>query len=117
MAEEAQVALFLMGMKQAAQERFILVDRKKNLDALAKRGMTVNDAKRTILGLMPCHYVSGPNPNHNVPGESVWIFCVILGDEEIYIKLDVRTGSSNACICISFHEASETSHLPYKRSE
>jgi hypothetical protein len=59
-AAHHQVVLFLHLMKCCAATRFFLVPRKENLDCLARLGISVEDAKEHVLGLIPGDYVSGP---------------------------------------------------------
>jgi hypothetical protein len=63
-----QVVLFLHLMKSCASKRFQLVSRKKNLDTLARLGMTISDAKSRVLGLSLEDYVSGPSADPKVTG-------------------------------------------------
>lgn len=116
MTQRSQVVLFLHEVKKAVRSAFHMVPRKKNLDALARLGLRVEDAKNIVLGLTPANYSSGPETNRVYPNQDVWVFGEEVDGEELYIKLVIQRASSTACVCISFHECDKPLTYPYKGS-
>lgn len=115
MTERYQVVLFLELMKRTAEKRFLFAPRKKNLDSLARLGITREHAKSLVLALRPDQYVSGPSPDKNDPTREVWVFGICVGEDEVYVKLCV-TVSPDRCVCIPFHIAERPLHYPLRES-
>ena len=113
MAARHQVILFLSLMKDAASHQFVLSPRKKNLDTLALLGLIPSDAKERVIGLMPEDYVSGPSADDKRPGEEVWVFGLVIEEEEIYVKVSV-INEPLLCTCISFHMADKPLFYPLR---
>jgi len=112
-----KVLLFLHLMKMAAHERFVFVNRRKNLEALAALGITREHAKSLVLGLQPGDYVSGPDPDHNNPGLQLWVFGLHAAASEVYVKLQVIPDPPARCVCVSFHESERPMHYPLREAE
>jgi hypothetical protein len=108
-----QVILFLTLMKDAAGRRFVLTQRKTNLEALALLGLSLTDVKERILGLTPDEYVSGPSPDGKRLGDEVWVFGLQISEQEIYVKVCVIT-EPLLCTCISFHVAGKAMVYPLR---
>ena len=113
MAPYHQVVLFLHLMKECAGRRFILVPRKENLDALARLGISLLDAKEQVLGLLPCDYVSGPEADFDRPRQEVWVFGLTINTTDVYVKLTVIL-EPQRCVCISFHPARHPLEYPHR---
>ena len=100
---EKEVVDFLRRFKKTAQNHGLrLVPRKKNLDAIARMGVTLAAAEEMILRLTPKEYVSGPEKNHDGTSGEVWVFGKEEDDKVIYIKLKLDGASAK---CLSFHPA------------
>jgi hypothetical protein len=95
-------------MKMAAQHRLDLMRRKKNMETLARLGITIEDAKERVLALTPadalCVPCEGDEPHERkcefgiqVNGDDVWIRLIV---EEI----DGQFGS----VVMSFHTPEST---------
>jgi len=111
-----QVALFLHLMKTAANEQFMFVGRRTNLETLARLGINRQHAQELVTGLTPEDYVSGPAPDHNNPGLEMWVFGLNVGRSEVYTKLQVIVEPAR-CVCVSFHEAERPMHYPFREAE
>ena len=83
---------------------WVLVPRKKNLDSLAREGLTVADAKNALLSLEIRDYQRGPELDYSYSGD-VWVFKRTVESTEFYIKLkiDVANDGTEVLKCISFH--------------
>ena len=111
-----QVVLFLHLMKTAANERFAFMDRRVNLDTLARLGINRQHAQALVVGLKPEDYVSGPSPDHNYPGLEMWVFGLQVSGSEVYVKIQVIVEPAR-CVCISFHESERPMHYPFRETE
>jgi hypothetical protein len=108
---------FLREFKQIATSgRGIdIVDRRKNMQALARLGLTKGNCREEILGLSVEDYCDGPKPDKDRPGE-VWEFGKLIEDREVYIKLKIaRVKGVKLAKCISFHEAERSLCFPFGR--
>ena len=114
--ERRKVVLFLHLMKMAAHQRFVFVNRHKNLETLASLGITRGHAESLVLGLQPSDYVSGPDPDRNNPGLEMWVFGLRAAGSEVYVKLQVISDPPVACVCISFHEPDRPLHYPLREA-
>ncbi len=115
MVERHKVVLFLHLMKQAAREHFVFVGRKKNLDALARLGITREHAQALVRAIKPEDYVSGPDEDHNNPALEMWAFGVRVSGSEVYVKLQVQVEPSR-CVCVSFHEPEHPMRYPLREN-
>lgn len=107
-ASIGEVSSFLVSVRKAlAEGSFVLIDRSKNLEAVARLGITPKEEVRTLVYQ---DYDRGPLPDHDGNG-FVWEFIKDLGDDELYVKLKM---DSRGCVCISMHESDGPITLPYK---
>lgn len=115
-ASQAEISAFLYKFKFFAQVPgcFVFVERDKNMQSLAELGITIPQAKNTILQLAYTNYSSGPEDDRDYPGRKVWVFGDHIDAEEVYIKLS-NDLSSNIAKCISFHKADCEIIYPYRR--
>lgn len=108
------IKLFLLQMKMAAQNSLCFMRRRKNMETLARLGITIEDAKERVLALTPgdalCCPCEGEQPHERkcefgieINGDDVWIRLIV---EEI----DGQFGS----VVMSFHtpESSFTHLFP-----
>src|SRR4030042_4800950 len=93
---------------------FDIVNRRENIDALAKMGLTRKNLIEEILTLSVEDYCEGPEPDRNRPGY-IWVFGKQIGAEEFYIKLKIaQVGKEKIAKCLSFHEANFSLCYPYR---
>jgi len=112
--QPGQVKLFLFQFKEFAQKTFTFSPRDKSMDAIARLGITIPQAKQEILGLTYEDYYRGPIPDKDHKGEEFWEFGKTICGQEIFIKLKTVSKHSVA-VCFSFHIPDETIEYPYKR--
>ena len=89
MIERHKVVLFLHLMKVAANEQFVFVPRRINIEGLARLGINRRHAQELVTGLTPQDYVNGPVPDHNNPGLEMWVFGLRVRGSEVYMKIQV----------------------------
>ena len=107
MAQPAQISLFLNTLKGAIEKgRFVTIGRSKNNAFMSKHGMTPKEREEIIYGLQVEDYISGPEEDHDYPGENdIWKFKKGYLGLEIYIKIKlVQTGDGFFAKGISFHD-------------
>jgi len=112
-ADPYQITNFLMLFKEFAQSNFYFVDRKKNLDCLARLGIMPQQAKEEIMGLTHEDYHKGPLPDKGTTGGELWEFGKKIEGKEIFIRLKVVL-QYNMAKCQSFHIAEKPMQYPYK---
>lgn len=98
---------FLREFKEIATGRrgIDIVDRRKNMQALAKLGLTKKNCREEILNLSVEDYCDGPKPDKDRPGE-VWEFGKLIEGKELYIKLKIaQVKDVKLAKCLSFHVA------------
>ncbi len=94
-----------------------IVNRRENIDTLAKMGLTRRNLIEEIMTLSVENYCQGPEPDRDKPGY-IWVFGKEIGTEEIYIKLKiVQVGKEKIAKCISFHAADFPLCYPYQGKE
>ncbi len=91
-----------------------IVSRRKNLDSLAKLGLTKRNCKDEILGLSVVDYCAGPKPDKDRSGQ-IWEFGKRISGRNVYIKLKIgQVGQQKIAKCISFHEAEFPLCFPFR---
>jgi hypothetical protein len=91
-----------------------IVNRRENIDTLARMGLTKRNLKEEIMTLSVENYCQGPEPDRDRHGV-IWVFGKQIGAEEIYIKLKVAlVGKEKIAKCISFHAADFPLCYPYR---
>jgi len=103
-------------MKVAANEQFVFVGRRTNLETLARLGINRRHAQNLVTGLKPEVYVGGPAPDHNNPGLQMWVFGLRVRGSEVYVKIQVIVEPAR-CVCISFHESERPMHYPFRETQ
>lgn len=86
--------------------QYDFVPRRKNLQAIARLGLTVRDVKRELLHLTVADYFKGPKKDFDAerPGE-IWEFKKTIEDEVFYVKLKiVQENGQRVLKCLGFHE-------------
>ena len=83
---------------------FVLM--KKNLQALAACGLSIEDAKSEILSLKVTNYYKGPKHDFDSsrPGD-IWEFKKNIDGTQFYVKLKItQVNEKDILKCIGFHE-------------
>lgn len=94
-----------------------IVNRRENLEALAKLGLTKKNLREEIMTLSVENYCEGPQPDRDRPGD-IWVFGKQVGTEEIYIKLKIaQVGREKIAKCLSFHAANFPLCYPFRAEE
>ena len=101
----AFILAVLKSMRDAIREkRYTFEPRKKNMDTLARLGITIKQALDEMLSLTEQDYVSGPENDRDRPGEDpLWIFKKRCYGEVIYIKFRVKYNTDGSIKILSFH--------------
>ena len=90
--------------KLIAQGKFDFVPRQKNMQALAKHGLTIKDAKEEILELVINNYYKGPKKDFDKPGE-IWEFKKLINGTQFYIKFKILVANGEELFkCLGFHD-------------
>lgn len=82
------------------------VPRKKNMQALASHGLSIQDVKSEILALVVGDYYKGPKKDldPNRPGD-IWEFKKCVDKAQFYVKLKIVSVNDKKVLkCIGFHE-------------
>ena len=117
--KKAEIRDFLMEFKKimVAGRGLDIVNRRENIDAMAKLGFTKKNLKEEILTLSVENYCEDPEPDKDRPGY-VWVFGKQIGRQEIYIKLKIaQVGKEKIAKCLSFHAAKFRLCYPYQVEE
>ena len=101
----AAIKKILADMRAAIDSnKFLPVTRKKNLDTLAKMGISWSDAKDAIYTLTEREYRRGPMVDRDdVPSDYFWEFKKQIDGEIIYIKFKVLYQEDGSVKLVSFH--------------
>lgn len=101
------VAAFLECMKKLLSiGKYDFVPRRKNMQALARHGFTIADAKDGILGLAVGDYYKGPKRDldSNRSGD-IWEFKKNMDGMQFYVKVKiVQENGEDILKCLGFHE-------------
>ena len=110
-ARPSIIALFLTQAKTLISVGdYTFVARRKNLQALASRGLTVDSVKKAILSLEVGDYYKGPKQDFDPsqPGD-IWEFKKTIDGEVFYVKLKIQNMNGKYILkCLSFHESDYT---------
>ena len=74
MSSKDDVVKFLHLYKNCVKEHFIFINRKKNMDDIARFGLSMSEVKNILLSLTPSDYVVGPETDYNNSLGQVWTF-------------------------------------------
>jgi len=104
---EQLIKKFLIDIKKLiSQNKFTVINRRKNIDFLLEYGLTVADIKTIVFDLDISNYKRGPTEDHNIKYKGmVWEFDYLLElsvDINVYIK--IRYNPPEEVVCISFHD-------------
>lgn len=105
LAERTEVTDFLEKVKRLLSKgKYDFVPRRKNMQALAQYGLTIQDAKDEILGLKISDYYKGPKQDFKRDGV-IWEFKKCIGEIPFYIKIKiVQEDGEDILKCLGFHK-------------
>ena len=106
-ASASDIRLFIDQTKQLLSSgKYDFVPRRKNMQSLARHGLTILDAKKEILSLTVSDYYKGPKQDLDPtrPGD-IWEFKKKINGVQFYIKLKI-VGENGVDVlkCLGFHE-------------
>ncbi len=119
MLKQAEIRGFLIEFKgiMSKGRGLDIVNRRENIDTLARIGLTKKNLIEEIMTVSVENYCQGPDPDKDRPGH-IWVFGKQIGSEEIYIKLKIaQVGKEKIAKCISFHTADFPLCYPYRGEE
>ncbi len=117
--KQAEIKDFLLQFKKimVAGRGFDIINRRENMEAFAKLGLTKKNLREEIMTLSVENYCEGPEPDRDRPGH-IWVFGKQVGTEEVYIKLKIaQVGNEKIAKCLSFHAASFPLCYPFRTEE
>lgn len=101
------IAAYLSEVKRLLSAgKYDFVPRRKNMQTLAQHGLTINDAKNEILGLVVGDYYKGPKRDldPNRPGD-IWEFKKNIDGMQFYVKVKITQENGEDILkCFGFHE-------------
>ncbi len=115
-AKTEEITNFLIKAKDLIENKcWFFSQRKKNLDSLAKHGLTIYNAKDELYKLTYRNYVDGPlvDIDQRFPGE-VWVFGKSIDKVNFYIKLKITGEPDGLLVCLSFHGSNKPMVYPYE---
>ena len=101
------ITKILSDMRSAIdRHKIVLAPRKKNMDTLARLGLTWQDAQDEIYSLTEADYHQGPMLDRNdTTSDHLWVFKKRIDGEVIYIKFKVVYQENGEVRVVSFHIA------------
>ena len=106
-ANVLDIVKFLERMKNLISVgKYDFVPRRKNMQALAKYGLTILDAKNEMIRLVAGDYYKGPKWDFDLsrPGD-IWEFKKDINGICFYIKVKIiEENGEDVLKCIGFHE-------------
>ena len=103
----SDITEYLVRVKKLLSEgKYDFVPRRKNMQALARHGLTIMDAKSEILELVYDDYYKGPKQDFdpNQQGD-IWEFKKNIDGMQFYVKVKiVRENGEDILKCLGFHE-------------
>lgn len=92
--------------KLITDNKYTFIPRRKNMQDLAKHGLTIADAKDEIIELVVEDYYKGPKKDKDTsrPGD-IWEFKKDIDGIIFYVKLKIDNENNQEILkCIGFHE-------------
>lgn len=104
-ASLADIEKVLADMRNAIDSKqYTLINRKKNMDTLARLGITWHDAVAGIYTLTSADYYSGPEVDYDFAlSDYLWVFKQYVFRYPIYIKFKVEYQKYGGIKILSFH--------------
>ncbi|MBX2952089.1 MAG: hypothetical protein KF870_06260 [Leadbetterella sp.] len=109
------VAQFLddFKVKMKVWDIIFMDDRAKNVKTLSLLEISPGERKKIIEGLSLEDYAEGPVPDKQFLGDDLWVFGMVVKQQEIYIKISLGLPNKRV-ICVSFHVAEYPMKYPFK---
>lgn len=99
------VKYIMQGSSESNTQWVLVTANQKNVNTIARLGITLEDVQNEILGLSANDFCEGPVKDKHEEGE-LWVFGKTIRGIEIYIKLKIFGGESKQCVrVVSFHVA------------
>ena len=106
-ANTSDIVLFLERAKRLLSAgKYDFVPRRKNMQALARHGLTIADAKAELLDLVAGDYYKGPKQDLDPdrPG-AIWEFKKQIDGKQFYVKIKITQENGEDILkCLGFHE-------------
>lgn len=104
-SSQKDVEDILSAMRYAIDnQKFIPIDRGKNLSTLLSLGILWCDARDEIYALSYSDYIKGPEVDRRNPNsDKFWIFKKRIDQKPVYIKFKVLFLNNNEVKVVSFH--------------
>lgn len=106
-ANLSEILTFLARAKKLmADNKYDFVPRRKNMQALAAHGLSINDVKSEIIELVAADYYRGSKEDFDAsrPGD-IWEFKKNVDGQIFYVKLKIQNQNGEDILkCLSFHE-------------
>lgn len=106
-AGNAEIVAFLEKAKRLLSAgKYDFVPRRKNMQSLARYGLTIADAKSEILDLVVSDYYKGPKQDldPNRQGD-IWEFKKQIDGVPFYVKIKItQENGKNILKCLGFHK-------------
>ena len=84
--------------------KFDFLPRRKNIQSLARHGLTIRDAKDELLELTISNYYKGPKRDFDRPGD-IWEFKKDINGILFYIRIKIVVEDDTEVLkCIGFHD-------------
>jgi hypothetical protein len=113
----SEIEAFLVRVRNVLRnpQRFDLIPRAGTNATIIALGLTREALRQEILALEVEDYHTGPQPDHDRPGD-IWIFGRQIEDTEVYIKLKLvkdPVTKVEHLKCLSFHKARFRMRYPF----
>jgi hypothetical protein len=111
-----EIERFLADLRECLFEnqKFRIIERKKNQDTLIQLGLTRRNLVDELISLSINNYCSGPEQDDRRQTDVLWEFGKEIEGAEIYIKLKIFTVNGEDYVkLISFHQAEFPVKHPY----
>ncbi len=110
---------YLLRIKDTVvKDRYKFINRRKNINSLARVGLMPKDRKDIILSLTYLDYFNGPEDEKdpNFPSGEYMFFGCTIDNYEFFIKTKLYINDNKeSCLCMSFHIAEGPIIYPFKQ--
>lgn len=106
-SSKLDIAAYLSEVKKLVSKgKYDFVPRRKNMQSLARHGLSLLDAKNEILGLTVSDYYKGPKVDFDSDRSGyIWEFKKDIEGIKFYIKIKIADEKGDKILkCLGFHE-------------
>lgn len=96
-----------------AAQRWVLSDRNKNMDDIARLGMTLAEVSGVLQSLTVDDYCEGPLADDKGRPKQWWVFGPVYAGVTLYVKVCVN--HQGWAECLSFHRAEYPMTYPLRK--